>query len=96
MLHTRCAWQTRLFYSRLNTSPVLLLLPAALDSQMISQYGQGSGATFGIAASTPHNNGDIQLWLNAMLAMKPLPNVFSWSFSTFTKAPSKERSGDEK
>lgn len=58
---------------------------AALDIQMISQYGQGSGATFGIAASTQSayyaqlSLHDQSLQFNGMLGLTPLPDILSLS-----------------
>ena len=58
--------------------------PAALDIQMLTQFSQGSGASYGFAASNASsfwsNFTDAQVYL-ATLAMKPLPDVFVWSIS---------------
>ena len=57
---------------------------AALDIQFQMQFGQGSGTTFGFAASNPSKHlGNVMLYMIylANLAMTPLPNVYSWSFA---------------
>lgn len=61
----------------------------AIDIQMITQYGQGSGTAFGFTATrsippviSDHSNREylsMSFWFKMMLGLHPLPDVISIS-----------------
>lgn len=64
---------------------------SSLDIQMITQYGQGSGASFGFAASSANasafkNITNPQLF-GAYLGLRPLPDVLSLSWGGLNMNP---------
>jgi hypothetical protein len=75
-------------YGRCFCSNVCVFLPAKLALLLqlfFLQYGAGSGASFGFAASSASSRYDLTSLTDifrALLVLKPAPDVVSWSWGT--------------